>query len=194
MRRPEPRSRHRPRPDPAASRRTLQLGDRLDRRPGRAVHPVDSHRRVGIGTRDDARLDRDLVAREAVRVARAVEPLVVVAHRRCGVGQAGDAAQDRLADLGVRAHHGPFGLVQRAGLREDGVGDRAILPRSWSQPASRQRITTASGSPTAVAIDAARLATCAQWVSAMPSRAPADSASACARRIASGSSATRSRR
>ena len=67
-----------------------------------------------------------------------------------------------------------------------------LLPTSCSQPPIRQRITIASLSPSRVAIAADRSATCWQCSAGMPSRTDAAIASACARRIASGSSATKS--
>ena len=52
-----------------------------------AVGPLGGHRVEGVGHRDDARLDRDLLAAEPVGEAAAVEPLVVRAHDPEHVGR-----------------------------------------------------------------------------------------------------------
>ena len=65
-----------------------QLGQRLlGRERGHAVRPGGGHRLEGVGHVQDAGQLRDLVADEAIRVARAVEPLVVVADDRQLRGQ-----------------------------------------------------------------------------------------------------------
>src|SRR5204862_6892973 len=47
----------------------------------RAVRPVRRHGVEHVGHRHDARHQRDILALEAVRIPRAVEPLVVAAYR-----------------------------------------------------------------------------------------------------------------
>src|SRR5690349_2514465 len=58
------------------ARAVAELLDRGLRRPGAAVGAVGGHGAVGVAAGDDAGLDRDLVAGEAVRVAGAVVVLV----------------------------------------------------------------------------------------------------------------------
>ena len=57
--------------------------------------------------------ERDLVAAEPVRVARAVHALVARPHELRGGGQGGGGAEDPLADHGVLAHERPLLLVER---------------------------------------------------------------------------------
>ena len=68
----------------------------------------------------------------------------------------------------------------------------ATLPTSCSSPPRRQRKTIAGGSPSSRAMAADSSETCSQCSSGMPSRTDVASASACAMRTASGSSASRS--
>ena len=56
--------------------RMISSRDASDRE-RRPVRPVRRHRVERVGQHEDARADRDLVRREALRVALAVEPLVV---------------------------------------------------------------------------------------------------------------------
>ena len=85
-----------------------------------------------VRRRDDARLQRDRIAREAVRIARSVHALVVVqrdaAHQlRVGerlqaeVGQ--QVVDDRLAAVAVGAHHVHLVGREAAGLEQDRVGN-----------------------------------------------------------------------
>ena len=168
-----------------------QLGDRLVRRARRrgttrsTVIAEYASARPRCGPRSGS------VAGQAVGVAGAVEALVVVADggrrsrgRRCG---AGSPRRSR------RACASPPTRPRRAARPSSGSrpGSRPCRRRGASRRAGSAAPRVA-GSPTASAIDAARSATWAQWRSAMPSRSAGRSASACARRIASGSSATRS--
>src|SRR4051794_11670208 len=74
----------------------------LDRQRG-AVDAVDRHRLVGVGDGEDARLERDLVADEPVRVAAAVGTLVVRDDPRGDVLHVGPV-HDQRAHLGVLLH------------------------------------------------------------------------------------------
>ena len=60
----------------------LDLGDRDLVRERAAVGAVAGHRVVGVGDRDDARHERDVVALRAERIAAAVPALVVQVHAR----------------------------------------------------------------------------------------------------------------
>ena len=61
------------------------------------------HAVEGLGERDDARLERDRIAGELLRVAVAVEPLVVVQHQRRDVGPELDRRQHAMAEHRVLA-------------------------------------------------------------------------------------------
>ena len=78
---------------------------------------------VGVAGEDDPRLDRDLLAGDPVRVARAVPALVLVAHRPRDRSHPGNRAEDPLADHRMLAHDLPLAVVQRPLLVEDLVGD-----------------------------------------------------------------------
>ena len=78
-----------------------QLGERLGRRPRGAVDPRRQHRVERVGDVDDAGAERDVLAPQAVRVAGAVEALVVVADRGHGVVQEAEAVDDPRALVGV---------------------------------------------------------------------------------------------
>ena len=89
---------------------------------GRPVRAVGGQRVERVGDREHARGERDRVAREAVRVARAVPALVVVADDELALAEEVDVAQDLRADHGVAAHQRVLLLGQRAGLEQDRVG------------------------------------------------------------------------
>ena len=110
-----------------------------------AVHAVGGHRLERVGDGEDPRLERDLVAGEAGRVAAAVGALVVREHPRGEIVQV-RPAEDARAQLRVLLHLGPLGLGERAGLRRIGSGT-PIFPRSWSSPASRTRSTRSGSRP-----------------------------------------------
>ena len=133
------------------------------------------------------------VAREAVGVAGAVEPLVVVADGRRGLDQAGDPAHHLLADQGVALHQRP--LVRRRACRPSPAPGRGS--RSCRRRAASRRAGSAAGvagdAPSRSATATASSATCWECSSGRPSRMPAASARAWARPTASGSLVVRSR-
>ena len=61
---------------------------------GRTVDAGREHRVEGVGDVDDPRAERDVLAREAVGIAGAVEALVVMADRRDGVAEEAQAVDD----------------------------------------------------------------------------------------------------
>jgi len=97
----------------------------LVRLEGGAVHALGRERVEDVGDRRDAPLDRDLVARESLRVARSVDPLVVrERHQRGQVEQLRvRATQDAVTNLRVRLHHQPLLVAERSRLEQDPVGD-----------------------------------------------------------------------
>ncbi len=108
------------------ARRAAQLGEGLGALAAALVDAVGRDRGVRVGDGHDAGLERDLVGGEAVRVAGPVPALVVVAHRGRRLAQAGQAGDQLLADRGVADHDAPLGVVERAGLGQDAVGDRDL--------------------------------------------------------------------
>ena len=76
-----------------------------------------------VGRGDDAGLEGDLCGFEAAGVAVSVEAFVVGSTDFGDVGEGGDAGEDTFAVDGVLAHGLPFGVVELAGLVEDGVAD-----------------------------------------------------------------------
>ncbi|KAI1691637.1 hypothetical protein Ddc_24113 [Ditylenchus destructor] len=110
------------------ARLRAQVFHRLLDRPGRLVGTNAGQRVEDVGDRDDAGLDGNRVARQSFRIAAAV-PLLVVRQRdapRHAQQTAGVLAQDLRADRGMAAHHRPLGLVQRAGLLQDRVGNAQL--------------------------------------------------------------------
>ena len=103
-----------------------QLVDRGLVRDRGAVRPAGDHRLVGVDDRHDPRPDRDLAAGEAVGIAAAVVPLVVVEHDRRRVAQRAGLLEDDLADLRVLRHDPPLGRREVAGLGQDLVRDREL--------------------------------------------------------------------
>jgi hypothetical protein len=99
----------------------------LERPLGRPGLPVDAvgHERVADG--EDAPADAEPGAGELVRVALAVQPLVVrVDQCQHLVGEAAELAQQALAGLGVALDLRVLGVVERAGVAQDPAGDRQL--------------------------------------------------------------------
>src|SRR5713101_7093551 len=78
---------------------------------------------VNVGDRQQAPLDRDVLALERVRIAGAVPALVVEEKVGDGGLQVADLAQDAGAGGRVLLHGLPFGGGERTGLVQDRVGD-----------------------------------------------------------------------
>ena len=120
-----------PRARPRRARRTASRSSGAARRPRRARVPpravgaVGGHRVERVGDEDDPRAERDVLARQAVRVAAAVPGLVVVADPRVDRRDA-EALEQPVADLGMLAQHDQLLVVERAGLLQDAVGDRDL--------------------------------------------------------------------
>jgi hypothetical protein len=90
------------------------------------IHAVGGDRGVGVGRRDDAGLDRDRVACEAVRVTVPIDALVVMTHRGRRGRDLVDAHHDALAERDVRVHELPLLVVEGTGLLEDAIGDARL--------------------------------------------------------------------
>src|SRR5919201_4210290 len=87
-----------------------ELGERLGRRPGRPVSARLDHRLEGVGDRNDPCSEWDLFATQSVRVAGAVETLVMRAHYGENVRQIEYMSKQALAGGGVALHCCPFDL------------------------------------------------------------------------------------
>ena len=95
-------------------------------RPGGPVDAVGDERVVDVADGQDACRRVELVARQPARVARAVEPLVVVEHQpQHARREAAELAQQALAGLGVLADVRELLVVERA--------------RAWSAPRTGPR-------------------------------------------------------
>ena len=75
---------------------------------------------------DDPRAERDLLPSQAVRIAGAVEALVMVADRRNGVAEEAEPVDDARALVGVALHQRPLLLRQARRLQQDRVRDRQL--------------------------------------------------------------------
>ena len=75
---------------------------------------------------DDPCAERDLLPLQAVRIAEAVEALVVVADRRHGVVQEAEPVDDPRALVRVALHERPLLVGEHGRLEQDRVGDREL--------------------------------------------------------------------
>jgi hypothetical protein len=99
----------------------LELRQRLARRTPAPVGAIRGDRLVRVGHHDDPRLERDLLARQRVRVAATVGALVVVEDPARLLGQVG-RGDDVVAELAMRLHRRVLVVRQRARLLQDPVG------------------------------------------------------------------------
>src|SRR5206468_3012070 len=86
-----------------------------------AVGPRRGHRLERVGDVEDPRPERDVLALEAVGIARAVEPLVVVADDRDLRAELLYLAGDARPDLGVAVHLDALVAAEAGLLEQDGV-------------------------------------------------------------------------
>ena len=91
-------------------------------RPSPAIGSVARHGLKGVTGVDDPRLDRDLLALEAVRIATAVPPFVLGPDHWANPIEEGDGGDDPLTDDGVFAHDRRLLVIERPGLVEDVAG------------------------------------------------------------------------
>ena len=124
-----------------------QLPERLLGRQRRhPVGPGGGHRLERVRHVQDPRQQRDLVADQAVRVARAVVPLVVVADDR----QLAREPRDRRDDLARPAPGASSSIIRSSLLSRSCLSSTAsgtpILPTSWSRPPHSRASRSASPS------------------------------------------------
>jgi hypothetical protein len=102
-----------------------QLGERGVLADAVAVGALGGHRVEGVDGEDDPRLERDVVGREHVGIAAAVDALVVVAdHARLGVHA--EASQQVLPCRGVVLDLLVLLGGERSGLSKNGRRDRQL--------------------------------------------------------------------
>ena len=130
----------------------LGAGGRLAERG--AVAAVGGHRLVGVGDREDARLDRDLRPRagragsRGRRGARGERGSTRAGRRTRGATGGARRSRDACTSPATRsASSGPGFVSTRS--------EMPILPMSWSTPASRTRSTRSSSRPSSRAISSA---------------------------------------
>src|SRR5207245_1996301 len=108
------------------------------------IRSVGRHRVEGVADEDDPRLERDLVAGDPVRVARAVPALVAMAHDRAYVLQPVDRRDDPLTELRVPLDHRTLRGRQAPRLPEDAGRDPdladVVEERAYLEPLQGARI------------------------------------------------------
>ena len=93
---------------------------------GLAVGAVRGHRLHGVGNRQDASLQADLIALQAPGVAAAIEAFMVLTHRfGHGPGKL-NGAQRLVARFGMGAHQSQLLGGEAGGFGEDLGGDREL--------------------------------------------------------------------
>ena len=106
------------------ARAARELGAGVLERQRLAVRAVGRHRVEGVAGADDPRLDRDVVAGEAVGVAGAVPALVAGADDPPTLASRPPTCSSiRCPSTVCVLHHGPLGVVERAVLVDDLVRD-----------------------------------------------------------------------
>ena len=105
----------------------LDLDERLIQPARRPIGTVGHHRLVRDRDAEDARRERNRLARQPVRVARAVPMLIGVADDRHDAAQEADRFENARAQDGMLLHDLFLVGRERAGLRQD-RGGHANLP------------------------------------------------------------------
>lgn len=128
-----------------------------------------SHGLERVGDQDDPRLEWDVPAGEALRVASAVDTLVMVQHETRLVGEL-SRGDDVVPDLRVGAHH-PCPVLVPGSCR---IGTAIpILPTSWRSLATRSFASRTPPSPSSPPMRTQGSETVSQWLRALrPRRRP----------------------
>ncbi len=105
-----------------AARFVLQQPDRALVAERLVIRPLGRHRVVVVDDRQDARADRNVVARQPLRIALAVPPLVMAEDQRRHRIRERHGGDDLRADLRMDADLLELFLRQRSGLRQDVLG------------------------------------------------------------------------
>ena len=118
-----------------------QERDRTLVHPRLAVDAVGAKRVVDVADGEHARLEREDGG--AVRVAGAVQPLVVVAHEAPDAGRETEPAEERVAPDRVLLDERVLGIVERGRLLQHLVGDGELA--DVVQQASRRELAQTRG-------------------------------------------------
>ena len=89
----------------------------------RAIGAVHGHGVEGVGDREDARAQRDLVALQSTGIAGPVVALLVGVNNLSRLRQKGNSGDDLIAHVAVLLHLGHFLVRELAGLVQDIVGN-----------------------------------------------------------------------
>lgn len=129
--------------------------------PRRAVGAVRSHGVERVGYGEDPGLERDGLALQALRVARAVVFFVMVEDDVPDLADELDVTDETETEGGVPADDLPFLGRQRTGLLQDGIGDghlaRVVEERPLADAVERARVADADGLGQDVAVTGDRL-------------------------------------
>src|SRR5712691_3834783 len=90
---------------------------------GLTVRPVGNQDIVGVGDRQDAGLERNLLAAQPARIAAAINALVVGDYDLGLAVQARHPQEDLVAERWVALDDRPLVRIERARLVEDGIRD-----------------------------------------------------------------------
>ena len=152
------------------ARGVAKLCERLVERPGGAVDAGREHRVERVGDVDDAGAKRDLLALEPVRIARAVEALVVVADRGTASPRKPSRSMMRAPSSACRCIRAHSSGVRLAGFSriESGI---ASLPMSWKSAAWPSRSSSTCERPSSRPIASASCWTRREWPAVYASRA-----------------------
>ena len=157
----------------------VEQADRLVVRPGVSVDADGEERVVHVADGEDARLQVEVERRAAVRVAAAVEPLVVVEHEPPHeIGEPAELAEELVPPLGMPLDDRELLLVERAGLLEDLVGDGELADVVEQAAGGERRGAGSGASPSSSPTSTARRATRRVWPSVYSSFSASRSVSA----------------
>ena len=108
------------------ARRSCRYGDGVAARERASIRPIGRERIETIDHGQDASAERDLIAREPVRIAGAIPVFMMVTHDgHHGIREV-HAGEDIGADLRVFFHGGVFGIGEPARLVQDVLGNRKL--------------------------------------------------------------------
>jgi hypothetical protein len=104
----------------------MDLGEGGLQAQGRPIRPVRRHGLHHVGDGEDASLEQDVLAHQAVRVAGPVHTFMVLRHDLGHRLAEADALEDPGPGPGVLPHEGVLDLAEGGRLAEDLRGDRDL--------------------------------------------------------------------